>query len=407
MAMSSYNRIKFALSDFLISKKKVNSTQTKYKRFTLIFLLTALTPLLSVGAFNIFVDPYGIYNSPTVSGFNQSKPDKWKHQRLFKALDITRIKPVTIFIGSSRTNLGLNPAYSALDDRQPAYNLGLNGANTYETLRYLEHAIKNQKDLKLVILGLDFIMFNTELGNQAGFEENRLEKQSITSQDFINTTFSLDTLSLSQETIKANKSKTRQDIYYPNGFMRLQRSEIDKNLTEFKKSISVYFTVHNNYQLSQQYLEDLKKIVELCKQNNITLVAFISPAHVTQTEAIYAANQWQILEQWKREVVKILPVWDFSDYNSITTEPVSETMKNYIDSSHYKEHIGNLVLDRILSKPDTKIPKDFGVYLTPANIEFQLAKMRNDRDQWAKAHPDEVQLVKEIMLKQKARKDKN
>jgi hypothetical protein len=404
--MSAYNRIKFALSDFLVSQKKVKVTNTKYKCFTLIFLLSALTPLLAVGAFNIFVDPYGIYNSPTVSGFNQSKPEKWKHQRLYKALDITRIKPATIFLGSSRTNLGLNPAYSALDGKQPAYNLGLNGANTYETLRYLQHAIKNQKDLKLVILGLDFIMFNTELGNQAGFEENRLEKQSITSQDFINTTFSLDTLSLSQETIQANKNKTRQDIYYPNGFMKLQRSEKDKNLTEFKKSIGVYFNVHSNYQLSQQYLEDLKEIVELCKQNNITLVAFISPAHVTQTEAIYAAGQWNLLEQWMREVVKILPVWNFSDYNSITTEPVSEIMKNYIDSSHYKEHIGNLVLDRILSKQDTQIPKDFGVYLTPNNIESQLTKMRNDRNKWAKAHPSEVELVKTIMLNQKARQAK-
>jgi hypothetical protein len=323
--------------------------------------------------------------------------------RLFKAIDITRIKPVTIFLGSSRTNLGLNPAYLALNDKQPAYNLGLNGANTYETLRYLQHAIANQKDLKLAIVGLDFIMFNQDLGNQTGFEERRLQKQSITSQDFINTTFSLDTLSLSEGTFKASRENVQQDIYYPNGFMQLQRSQTDKSLTEFKKSIGVYFNVHSNYQISQQYLNDLRKIVELCKQNNITLIGFISPAHATQNEAIYVAGQQQLLEQWKRDIVSIMPVWDFSDYNSITTEPVSENMKNYIDSSHYKEKIGNLVLDRILSNPKSKIYQDFGVYLTPKNIDSQLANFRSNRENWGKENPDDVALVKAIKKDREAK----
>jgi glutathione peroxidase-family protein len=406
VAMSAYSRLKFALSDFIIGKKKVNQKKAKYRRFNLIFLTTALVPLISVGIFNVAVDPYGIYNSPTFTQFNQSKPEKWKHQRLFKAIAITRIKPVTIFLGSSRMNLGLNPAYSALDDMQPAYNLGLNGANTYETLRYLQHAIKNQKDLKLVILGLDFIMFNQELGNQPGFDEGRLEKQAITSQDFINTTFSLDTLSLSEKTIEANKTNLDRDIYYPNGFMRLQRGDKDKNLTEFKKSIAVYFNVHSDYKLSQQYLDDLREIVNLCRERGITLIGFISPAHVTQSEAIYVAGQWQILEQWKQEVVKILPIWDFSDYNSITTESVSEKMKNYIDSSHYKEAIGNLVLDRILSYKKGEVPKDFGVYLTPENIEPHLAKIRANREKWVKANPNDAELVKIIKQERETKKTK-
>jgi hypothetical protein len=399
--MSTYNRLRFALFDLFINKKKGSQKNLNYRRYNCIFLLTALLPLLSVGIFNIAVDPYGIYDTFSISRFNQYKPDKWKHQRLFKAVDITRIKPVTIFLGSSRTNLGLNPDYTTLKDRQPAYNLGLNGANTYETLRYLQHAIKNQKDLKLVILGLDFIMFNQDLGNQTGFEESRLEKQSLTGRDFINTAFSFDALSLSEKTFKANKNSFDRDIYYPNGFMRLGRSQTDRNLSEFKKSIGVYFNVHSDYKLSQAYLGDLREIVRLCRENNITLIAFISPAHVTQIEAIYAARQWQLLEQWKREVVKILPVWDFSDYNSITTEPISEKMHHYIDSSHYKEAIGNSILDRILSRNKEKIPQDFGVYLTPENIEAQLTKLKRERDRWARQYPDEVELVREIKGKGK------
>jgi hypothetical protein len=396
--MSASNRLKFNKVSNLVSK-----TKARYRRFTLVFLSAALLPLLSVGIFNIAVDPYGIYNSSTFAGFNQAKPHKWKHQRLFKAVDITRVKPVTIFLGSSRTNLGLNPAYNALQDKQPAYNLGLNAANTYEALRYLEHAIANQKKLKLVVIGLDFIMFNQDLGNQAGFDESRLKKQSLTPQDFINTTFSWDALSLSEQTIKANQNNSTGDIYYPNGFMRLQRNEVDKNLTELKKAIAVYFSIHKNYKISQQYIDNLREIVALCQQHNIAVIGFISPAHATQTEAIYLAGHGQILEQWKRKIVEVITVWEFSDYNSITTEPVSEKMKYYIDGSHYKETVGNLVLDRILSYNEEKVPPDFGIYLTPENIEIELAKIRVSRKEWIKNQTKDAELVKLIQQEGKAK----
>lgn len=373
-----------------------------FRRFTLAFLAAAIMPMLTVGLVNIAVDPYGVFNTPSLANINQWKPEKWKYQRLFKAIAITRLKPVTVFLGSSRTNLGLNPAYSGLKDHQPAYNLGLNGANTYEALRYLQHTIKNQQNLELVVLGVDFIMFNESLGNQPGFWEGRLEKQSLMPQDAVNTVFSLDTLSSSQKTLAVNQAKLADDIYYPNGFMRLQREE-KQTIFSFKQALSTYFTVHDSYQLSTQYLEDLKAIVELCQQQNISLVVFISPAHATHWEAIQVAGQWKIFEQWKREVAEIVPVWDFSGYNSVTTEPLSENMTNYIDSSHYSEKVGNLVLSKILSERQEAVPKDFGVLLTPENIESHLAKVRGDRKIWLGNRSEELQLVREIKAKLKTK----
>lgn len=380
------------------SQKRRHSAS--FRKFNLLFLAAALTPMLAVGLVNIAVDPYGIFNPPQLSSVNQLKPEKWKYQRLFKAIDVTRLKPVTVLIGSSRTNLGLNPAYSGLD--KPAYNLGLNGANTYEALRYLQHAIKNQENLSLVVLGVDFIMFNASLGNQPGYWEGRLEKQTITPQDAVNTIFSLDALSLSRKTFAANRNHLGGDTYYPNGFMRLQPTE-DETLSSFRKALSIYFDVHKGYQLSDQYLEALQAIADLCREKDIPLVVFISPAHATQWEAIYTAGQWQTFEQWKREVAKIVPVWDFSGYNSVTTEPLSENMNNYIDSSHYSEKVGNLVLSKILTDREETVPEDFGVLLTPENIESHLAKIRGDREAWLRNRPEEAKLVQEIESKLKTK----
>jgi hypothetical protein len=65
-------------------------------------------------------------------------------------------------------------------------------------------------------------------------------------------------------------------------------------------------------------------------------------------------------------------LWDFSGYSSVTTEALPELgsraeMRFYRDSSHFKDVVGDFVLDRLfgLSHPRRPVPLDFGVRLTP------------------------------------------
>lgn len=395
--MSTSREFNSETSKVLLAQKKRNSLTKKFRKFNLIFLLATFTPMLSVGLFNIAVDPYDAFNTSNFFGINHSKPNRENNDRLFKALDIIRTKPITIILGSSRTKLGLDPTHPALNSQPPAYNLAINGPNTYELLRYLQHAIANQKELKEVIFGVDFFMFNSSLKNQPSFSESRLEKQHMTIQDFINSAFSLDVLSASSETIIASINKPdKHNAYGENGFV--PDINLNKAATErrFKGGINLYFDLHSDYQFSQQYLSDFKSIVELCKQHGITLKVLISPSHATQWEAVRATGRWQTFEEWKREIVKIVPIWDFSGYNSITTEPISNNMKNYTDNSHYTKEIGDLVLNRVLSYQREKVPADFGILLTEKNIESHLAKIRADREAWAKNNSQEVKLVQDI-----------
>ena len=78
-------------------------------------------------------------------------------------------------------------------------------------------------------------------------------------------------------------------------------------------------------------------------------------------------------------MVAITPVWDFSGYNSITTQPIKPVMNNYVDNSHYSPPIGAFVLNRVLSHNVEQVPKDFGVLMTPDNIEQHLANIGSDR----------------------------
>jgi hypothetical protein len=379
--------------------KKISGDRriSKYNKFNWLFLLFVSIPLSLVGTFNLLVDPYDVFDTPNWLGINHVKPKKDNNDRLFKASDIIRLQPTTIILGSSRTKQGIDPEFTALSSDRSTYNLAINGPNAYEVRRYLEHAIANQANLKQVILGIDFFMFNANLKNQPSFSEERLGKKHLVINDTINALFSLDTFNVSKASAEASlKESNLDDRYGENGFLPNRTINDGKTKWRFAQSINLYFKLHSDYQFSDRYLADFKKIVELCQQKNIALKVFISPSHATDMEAIRVTGKWEIMEQWKREIVKIIPVWDFSGYNSITSESIQDVMKNYADNSHYTVPIGNLILDRIFDRQTEKIPSDFGVLLTPDTVEEYLAKVNRDRKIWLNKNPQDLKLVKDV-----------
>ena len=391
-----------------LQKKNLVSKQIEFRFYNWILFATAFMPMASVALFNWTIDPYDLFNTPNWWGVNHEKIKKDNNDRLFKAVDIIRLQPKTILMGSSRTKQGLDPEHPAIKNNRFAYNLAINGPNTYEVRRYIEHAIANQLDLEQIILGIDFFMFNSSLDNQPSFEEKRIEKKYIIPTDAINALFSLDTFDISKKTLNASlKTEEQNNLYGENGFMPNRKADDGATKWRFDQSIQLYFKLHSDYQFSQEYWSDFVKIVELCRQNNIDLKVFISPAHATQWESIEVTGRWDTFEQWKRELVKVTPVWDFSGFNIVTTEAIKAKMNNYIDNSHYSPAIGNLILERIFNYNAEDIPQDFGILLTTENIEQHLAKIRSDRLIWTKNHPEEVKLVRDIKKKSNRQKTAN
>ena len=379
-----------------VAKYQIIKSKDFYN-YTLLLVLTISLIFGLIGLFNLVIDPYGIFNMPRLFGINQAKVEKIKSGRLFKATDIIHIKPKAIFLGSSRAEYGLEPTHPALQNLQPSYNTALGAATPYELQYYLEHAIVNQPQLKLVIIGLDEFMFNEFNTEGANFSRNRLRKKYLTIQDILNSTFSLKAAQASFDNIQYSSQYPEYESYTKFGRLNLRLIDRDNNATlyRFNKSIETYFNTFDEYKISYKYLSNIQNIINICKQNNIKLYFFISPSHATRYEIIYTAKHWKMYEQVKRELVKITPIWDFSGYS----------MENYIDDSHYLKHIGDLVINRILSYQTDKVPNDFGVLLTPKNIENHLIKMRKNREIWSKNNPEEVAMVKKVELRVKAKKN--
>lgn len=333
---------------------------------------------------------------------SQLKPKKFSNVSLFKASDVDRIQPKTIFLGSSRTDLDLDPDHPALSDIQLVHNLALLGPNMYESKRYFEHALANQPDLKRVVVGIDFLSFNEYFGNKIGFDESQLGKRRLPRHDLTQTILSLDGLGASLETINSNIHSDAFYLYKENGRRYVYEGDLDRLSMQatFQSSISeAAGGTYRRYRLSQKYLSNLQYIIQTCREKNIELKIFISPIYATHLETLRKSGYWSEFETWKREVVKITAVWNFTGYNSITTEPISKGMKNFWDSAHYRKEVGDLILDCLFNYETQKVPDDFGTLVTSQNIESHLKKIRDEQSVWISNNPSEVKLVASVMRK--------
>lgn len=378
------------------------------RQYYWIFVISLFCQVLAVVSFNAIVDPYVVFNSPKIFRFNQVKKETHDHARLFKAMEVIRIRPKTVFLGFSRTEFGLDPDHPALADRQPAYNLAIPGANMYEAKRYFQHALYLNPDLDLVVIGLDFMMFSAFDQIKPDFKETRLETDKIEMSDLLEVLFSIDSLLSSLKTIKANLNYPNDvGFYYPNGlrdpvFFKKQIFPGKSNKSRFNTVLKQQFefgkyTSNPEEFIAKSAFNDLKEILEICRKKQIEVKLFISPVHVTLWEARSLVNLWPAFGEWKRELVKIAPVWDFSGYNSITTEEITEKdMENYIDPSHYTKEVGDLILNKIFQVNLETVPKDFGSFITEDNIEIHLKKIENDRQKWLQQNPKIVEYVKSL-----------
>ena len=165
-------------------------------------------------------------------------------------------------------------------------------------------------------------------------------------------------------------------------------------------------------------LDYIRKIVAFCRDHRIDLRIVLTPAHAHQLELTAATGDWPALEDGKRELVNLLandarqhpdqapiPFYDFSGYSQITTEalPPKGThteMEYYWDSSHFKENVGDRILHRLFGSQvgDAGAPSDdFGVRLTPENIDQVLAETRRQQEVYRQRFPADIVALQSLV----------
>lgn len=388
----------------------------RHKTKILIFAL--LTFVILFSGINWLVDPYDVYGSPRIDGFNAMKPaldEKFK-----KTDDLWVIKPDTLILGTSRIEVGIDPG-DVEWPYPPAYNLGLPWTNIYETMRYFEYAQKIHP-VKQVILCLDFFAFNKYVGGHPGQngELIRLSKNKPIP------VFQAETSILSPVTFRRSLTtisgqESRAAVKMKNGFDELAAGKESAGVAKIGGYRAVFLNTEGNYALTAyhpdgfNYVMDepdnpYRVIVSECYRKGIDLRILISPEHVRHNEVISMVGQYSRYESWKAYLVKVneeeagnagrkpFPLWDFSGYNDFTTENVpiagdnQSEMQWYWDSSHYKKELGKIMLDRVFNRQpaETTSWNAFGELINSGNIENHIKRIQQDRLRYNETHREDI-----------------
>jgi hypothetical protein len=399
----------------------------RYKKWLKLIFVVFFSFLFLIAGFNYVVDPFDIYKSAKINGFTTKKPEFFSHLRMTKAHEVYRIKPQAVALGTSTTETGIDPEHPGWSKNAfPRYNLGLSAANVYEIMSYLKYA-QSISPLKQVVIGFDFFSFNIHVNNGADFVEERLQSNCnmFLLKEKIQNLISIDTLRLSFKTLREQE---RLDImeYLPNGQRAWDYKRNRKNALGHRQMFRDYEkeAVHSSWECEdvktkKSTLDIFREMLVFSYDNDINLYLFISPSHARNCEVIKVCGFWQKFEDWKRSMVQIANeeasihgkkaflIWDFADYNELTTEDVplpqdkNSDMKYHWETSHYKKELGDMVLDRIFSydDPGRNLHEDFGTILRKENLEEHLLEVRQRQKQYKMSHPQDIIEIKELWEK--------
>lgn len=391
-----------------------------YRKFFFAFFLFLMVFVGFCLFLNFKMDPYDIWGNHSLIGINHVKNGQANHERLLKTFAVMRLRPKTLFLGSSRTRIGLDPRHPIFSSRREVYNLGISAVNMEELTKLFEHAFANQPQLEEVVLGLDFFMFNELHKNRPDFDEELVGRTRVPLKTMLEPLFSNDALKASWDTFLFNRSTPSkrsgirpdgmEDIYVTEEFAqegnKYENGEHAAPLSRkdfFGGSIRFHLSgrdpdnyLYGAYRYSQSAFQYLARMVKICQEKKIRLILFISPSHAIEWEIIRITGLWREFEKWKGFVAALHPFWDFSGYNSVTTEEISEEMKNYADHSHYLPRVGNWVLNRLFYFHEKEVPKDFGVLVTPQNAEKHFSRIRSEQAVWIRRNSKIIEWLKEI-----------
>ena len=117
--------------------------------------VSALLMALAVLGIIVVVDPYGLIGHGLVSG---AKPQAYNQKAAAKAARFERAKPISLFIGNSRVDVGIDP--DMLPERlKPAFNYGIPGESILKSSLRLPDLLDSQRDIRHVYVMLDFFDF--------------------------------------------------------------------------------------------------------------------------------------------------------------------------------------------------------------------------------------------------------
>ncbi|HZF69982.1 hypothetical protein [Sulfuricurvum sp.] len=347
------------------------------KKFVIYILLLTLSFGTIIGLINYVIDPFNIFETKFL-------PFQYQRNERFikiKYLDTHHTHFNSYLIGSSRigtTNPKVLETYIA---NSKFYNMTLSSATLSDELRHIRYMISAGYRIKNLYLQIDLnnnmtsYLYPTSDYLRKPHPHITGESLSLYYLDYLLNPFPTNTKGKIVKNLEG-KNDDNYDLLLGNWNRPEKDKKISQNCSNFIKSEPT-FNMPVNPKVKNTYTKinmlALKNIIELSKKNNINLILFTTPHNHNYLDIIYEKEYYIFL----KELLNITDYWDFSGYNSITTNDC-----NYYDSSHYTPQIGNLIAAKIFNDKNIFVPSDFGVFITHKNFESHINQLKMDRKRW-------------------------
>ena len=387
---------------------------TAGRRYLVCFLACVALVLGAVSFMNYQVDPYLLHqwDSPLLQRPRQlnEKLGAWA-----KTYAVARYRPAIIYIGNSRTEMGLPTRVRALFDGKRIFNSAVSGASIGDAIRLAEHAARVSR-VETMVWGIDAPTFSLDMGaarvedSLTGAEHGFFARRAL-----VNLKRGL-TLDMTQDSVRILTGHAG-DTCRSNLAAYGQRDEtctlkgikhwlgtkdaIPVRLQEFGDGLGPTAPALRAFDAS---------VGTLCR-GGTRLRLYINPTHALTLDALYWRGKWDAMEQWQRDLAQLaqrhrsegcdVRVYDFSGFNSITSEPIPQVtgkreMRYYWEASHYRDNVGHFILARLFGG-ELPVPADFGVELTETGIAAHQAAMRAARERYHAQHAAETAYLRHAL----------
>lgn len=365
----------------------------KNKKFFYLFLGIIGGIVISVSLANYYIDYYSVFRGAQKKIIETNAANNRFVKMEYLLMDNHFKKYDSYLWGSSRVE--------KMDTRltgQRTYNMGASAGMPEDCLRELKILKAHNAPVDVVYLGIDDFAYFTDYDDmQAIIYQFPYEEGSPKYEYYIRLLLEKELIKLKVEEMIKPSVKGKIMLQQTGTYLVPQviEKQIEENVLQyvqdnkFKKATRFKFGGNARF---DKCLVAIKKIKSFCDENNIQFVPFFNPQHMTT----YLADDMELMNRFKRELVKISPFWDFSGVNYVTAN-------NYFwsETSHARPFICDKILDTVSGQNQMTWVPDFGVYVTEDNVDAFCEKAVRDREAYDPDHEQWIPTAEEraIMTK--------
>jgi len=325
-------------------------------RFSKIWIVFFLMPLILIGLLNYIVDPYGIYGTGL---FKPLELNSYTEKAiLLREFDP---KPEALIIGSSRVGQ-VDPIVVEELTGYRCFNFGVPSVTAGLMNSIVQYAVEDcDAPIRLVIVGVDPETFDAKL------DIHQQAKLSPFFNEYFDTSDAWQRVLTFEQTISSieviarelkNSSGEIPDLYRPDGFSMytLKQEMVDDGTFDLDSVISdrlenyasKFQVITPSTTISEEAKTSWLEFLEWCSERDIDVYFFMPPAHPRYIEML---GDMGSIERF-REISTFLEMSaerynltfrDFTDLDSIDGDPGM-----FWDEVHMQKHNHDLVLRELL-----------------------------------------------------------